>query len=96
MKKSLLIAASVVSVGMFSAQANAEESILERVVGRLVEQAAVSTAYEIQMGVQQVVANTAYQFDLNSNTITGSVSVTDLAATDSKEKGEDTDKAITE
>lgn len=84
MKTQSLIVASALVLGSFSAQANAQESGLERFVGHMLSQAVQITSNEIQQSVKQVVANTSHMFELDGKAISGSVSVTDIAKADSK------------
>ncbi len=81
MKTQSVILASLLTAASFSTPAVAQEVSLEEFVGRLMSQAVEVTRHEINMGVQQVVANTAHMFDLDGTRASGSVSVTDLAQT---------------
>lgn len=79
MKTQSVILASLLTAASFSAPVTAQEVSLEEFVGRLMSQAVDVTRHEINMSVQQVVANTAHMFDLDGTLPGGSVSVTDLA-----------------
>lgn len=80
MKVKAIIAAAVLSTGFVSASVNAEESVMERFLGAVVEQAVSTTSYELALGVQQTVANTVHLFDINGVTEQGKVEITDIAA----------------
>ncbi|MEC8417144.1 MAG: hypothetical protein VXZ36_04925 [Pseudomonadota bacterium] len=82
--KTSLIAATLLSASMISGAANAQESVLQSFLTNMVNTAVSTTANEIRMDVYQSVANAAYHFELDANDAngTGSVSVTDLAATE--------------
>lgn len=95
MKTQSLIVASALVIGSFSTQVNAQESGLEKFVGHMLSQAVQMTSNEISQGVQQVVANTSHMFELDGKAVSGSVSVTDIAKTESK-KAKSPEQVITE
>ncbi|QJR81609.1 hypothetical protein CA267_012940 [Alteromonas pelagimontana] len=82
MKITSFIAVSFITSGLFTVQAQAQESSLERVLSSFVKHAVVTTTNELQIDVKQVVANTAYRFSLTGESVVGKVSVTDIAKTD--------------
>lgn len=57
--KTSLLAASIVSITLFSAGANAQESILQSILTNMVEHAVSITTNEVKANVYQTVANTA-------------------------------------
>ena len=87
--KTSLLAASIVSITLFSAGANAQESILQSILTNMVDHAVSITTNEVKANVYQTVANTAYHFELEGEATMGKVEVTDIAATSTA----DTEKA---
>jgi len=84
MKAKMIIASAVMSAAMFSSQAMAQESAIESFLSRMIDQAVTMATEEISNGVQQSVANATYSFSLSNETKAGSVSVTDLAASETQ------------
>jgi len=82
--KTPLIAATLLSASLMSGAASAQESVLQSFLTNMVNTAVSATANEIRIDVYQSVANAAYHFELDADEAkgTGSVSVTDLAATE--------------
>ncbi len=79
--KSVILSATLASGLIASAQASAEESPLEQVVGLWMSQAVAVTTQEIQNNVEQAVASAAYYFTLDGESVrSGSVSVKDIAS----------------
>ena len=79
MKLKSIVVTSVIALGLtMSAQANANESALQRLMGSLISSAVSTTQAEISNSVQQNIANVTYHLSL-SDTPVGSVSVQDLA-----------------
>lgn len=91
--KTSLLAASIVSITLFSAGANAQESILQSIVTNMVDHAVSITTNEVKTNVYQAVANTAYHFELEGEATTGKVKVTDLALSSSENVEDDTTSA---
>ena len=90
MKLKSIVVTSVIALGLsMSAQANADESALQRLMGSLISSAVSTAQAEIANSVEQNIANVTYNLSL-SDTPVGSVSVTDLAKV---EVTEDTDSA---
>ncbi|NVK55043.1 MAG: hypothetical protein HWE26_05465 [Alteromonadaceae bacterium] len=82
MKAKSIIITSVVALGLsVSAQANAAESAVERLMTSIISSAVTATQAEISREVQQNIANATYHLSLNEAPV-GSVSVKDIAATD--------------
>ena len=96
MKKSGIISIIALTAGIFSANVNAQQSALEQFTGHLVSQAVKMTANELNQSVSQVVANTAYKFDLNGNAPVGKVEVTDIAKVEKPVENKKGDKSVTE
>ncbi|MDO6477002.1 hypothetical protein Q4520_16375 [Alteromonas sp. 1_MG-2023] len=88
MKAKTLLTSLVLTAAMLSSQAMAQESAVESFLGRLIDQAVSMAGEEISNGVRQSVANATYNFSLPDETKTGSVSVTDLAASGTQSKSE--------
>jgi len=91
--KTSFIAATILSVSLFSGAASAQESVLSSLLGNMVNQAVSMTTSELQANVYQSVANASYHFELDSEVATGRVSVTDLAATDESSETEGENEA---
>ncbi|GGW91787.1 hypothetical protein [Alteromonas halophila] len=90
MKASTLIIASVLTVGTFSGQAQANESGLDRFVSHLVAQTVSMTTNELENSARQLVANASHMFELDAATVSTRVSVTDLAAEKPEKETQDT------
>ena len=90
MKKASLIIAAALTTGLISNVAQAQESVLERFMSHVVTQAVSVATSEIELGVQQSIANTTHQFDINGDTVVGEVDITDIAAVNTQ--GESADK----
>lgn len=86
MKVKSIVMTTVVALGLaVSAQANAEESAVQRLMGSLIANAVSVTQAEIATEVQQNIANTTYHLSLTDLPV-GKVSVTEIASvTQSKE-----------
>lgn len=82
--KTSLLAATILSASLFSGAANAQESVLESLLTRMVSTAITVTSNEVKANVYESVVNTAYHFDLEGESATGSVSVTDIVSADPK------------
>ena len=80
MKAKMLIAGIVLSTAMLSPQAMAQENVIESFLGRIIKQAVAVAGEEINNSVRHSVANATYNFSLSGETKAGSVSVTDLTA----------------
>ncbi|MFS1703044.1 hypothetical protein FJ444_14590 [Aestuariibacter sp. GS-14] len=90
MKLKSIVVTSVIALGLsMSAQANADESALQRLMGSLISSAVSTAQAEIANSVEQNIANVTYNLSLSDAPV-GSVSVTDLAKV---EVTEDTDSA---
>lgn len=87
MKTQSLILAATITAGAFSGSVNAKDVTIENVLDYVVNTAVQLTTHEVQLGVQNVVANTAYMFELQSNPV-GSVDITELVAKTSSEDAE--------
>tara|TARA_Y100000780_G_C13313857_1_gene274995 strand:- start:69 stop:350 length:282 start_codon:yes stop_codon:yes gene_type:complete len=86
--KTSLLAASIVSITLFSAGANAQESILQSILTNMVDHAVSITTNEVKANVYQTVANMAYHFELEGESTMGKVQVTDIAVTSSADTEE--------
>lgn len=81
MKASTIINSALISTVLIGGSAMAQQSKVEDVVTDMLGQLMASTTLEIQMDVQEAIANTVYFFEPDStNTPRGSVSVKDLSA----------------
>ncbi len=79
MKLKSIVVTSVIALGLtMSAQANANESALQRLMSSLISSAVSTTQAEISNSVQQNIANVTYHLSLSDAPV-GSVSVQDLA-----------------
>ncbi|GGF58801.1 hypothetical protein [Alteromonas lipolytica] len=82
MKTKSIIITSLVALGLsVSAQANAQDSAVERLMSSLIANAVSATQAEINLDVQQNIANAAHHFSLTDAPV-GKVSVQELAATE--------------
>ena len=79
MKAKTILTGLVLSTAIFGSQAMATESPIEAFLSHMVDQAVSVASNEIHNGVRQSVANATYNFSLNGEVNTGTVSVTDLA-----------------
>lgn len=86
MKKASLIIAAALTTGLISNVAQAQESVLERFMSHVIDQAVTVATNEIELGVQQSVANTVHLFDINGETVVGKVDITDIAAVETKDE----------
>ncbi|MDO6568192.1 hypothetical protein Q4561_14055 [Alteromonas sp. 1_MG-2023] len=91
--KTSLLAASILSITLFSTGANAQESILQSILTNMVDHAVSITTNEVKANVYQTVANTAYHFELEGEATTGKVQVTDIAATSDTDVNQDDNSA---
>ena len=90
MKVKSIVMTTVVALGLaVSAQANAEESAVQRLMGSLISNAVTATQAEIALEVQQNIANTTYHLSLNDMPV-GKVSVQEIASTEVSEEDKNT------
>ncbi len=86
MKAKSIIITSVIALGLsVSAQANAADTAVERLMSSLISNAVSVTQSEISREVQQNIANATYHLSLSEAPV-GHVSVKDIAATDKSDK----------
>lgn len=88
MKAKSIILTSVIALGLtVSAQANASESAIERLMSNLIANAVSVTQAEISREVNQNIANATYHLSLTDAPV-GSVSVQEIASADNTENKE--------
>ncbi|MDC8832314.1 hypothetical protein [Alteromonas gilva] len=86
MKAKSIIITSVIALGLsVSAQANAQESAVDRLMSSLINNAVSATQAEIRREVQQNIANATYHLSLSEAPV-GHVSVKDIVATEKSTK----------
>ncbi len=78
MKTITIIAATALTFG--SLTAHAQESVVERAVGKFVEHAITMTKSELSAKLEQSISNATYNFSLTDGEFKGKVQVTELAA----------------
>ncbi len=86
MKTITIIAAAALTFG--SVTAHAQESVVERAVGKFVEHAITMTKSELSIKLEQSISNAAYNFSLTDNEVNGKIEITELASVSLPEKSQ--------
>tara|TARA_B100002003_G_C13647689_1_gene329848 strand:+ start:161 stop:451 length:291 start_codon:yes stop_codon:yes gene_type:complete len=95
MKASTMINTALISSVLLGGSAMAQQNKVEDVVTNMLGQLMASTTLEIQMDVQEAIANTVYFFEPDStNAPRGSVSVKDLSASNKTADTEQDDEQV--
>ncbi|WP_218355135.1 hypothetical protein [Alteromonas lipotrueiana] len=81
MKATQFFTAALFATSVASAPVMAQQVSVEKVVGTMIDNLMVQTSYEMQLDVQQAVANTVYFFEPQvTDRLRGNVSIQDLSA----------------
>ncbi|WP_137165887.1 hypothetical protein [Salinimonas lutimaris] len=95
MKASTMFNTALISSVLLGGSAMAQQSKVEDVVTNMLGQLMASTTLEIQMDVQEAIANTVYFFEPEStHSPRGSVSVKDLSASNKAADAEQDDEQV--